>query len=100
MQRKHVVMLAGQDFITGLNDQVGALIVKALAVAVRDGSGFLQGGVGRDHFAGNQVLPDAEMLERALGLRAPQLVGGYFNDAEAVSLFSHDSHVHSPGFAS
>src|SRR6202048_4980998 len=63
VQRKHVVMLAGQDFIAGLNNQVGALIVKPLAVAVGDGGGFLQGGVGRDHLAGNQVLADAEMFK-------------------------------------
>src|SRR5882757_8195848 len=100
MQRKHVVMPASQDLVAGLNDQIAASIVKPLAVAVGDGGGFLQGGVGRDHFAGDQVLPDAEMLQRALGLSTPQLVGGYFNDAEAVSLFSHLSHVHSPGFAS
>src|ERR1700732_5120204 len=100
MQGKHVVMLAGQNLVAGLNDQLTTLIVKALALAVCDGGGFLQGGVGRDHFAGNQVLPDAEMLKRTLGLSTPQLVGGYFNDAKAVSLFSHASHVHSPGFAS
>src|ERR1700692_1102849 len=80
MQREHVVMLASQNFVKGLNDQIGALIVKPLAVAVRDGGGFLQGGVGRNHFSGNQVLPDAEMLERALGLSTPELVGGNFND--------------------
>src|SRR3984893_6163227 len=98
MQRKHVVMLASQNFVTGLNDQIGALIVKPLAVAVRDGGGFLQGGVGRDHFAGNQVLPDAEMFKRTLRLSTPQLVGGYFNEAEAVSLFSNVDHMISPGF--
>src|ERR1700730_17661746 len=96
MQWKHVVMLAGQDFVTGLNDQLIALIVKPLAVAVGGGGGLLQGGVGRDHLAGDQVLPDAEMFKRTLGLGAPQLVGRYFNDAEAVSLFSHASHVNSP----
>src|SRR5260370_40715138 len=80
MQRKHVVMLAGEDLVTGLNDQLTALIVKPLAVAVGDGGGFLQSGVGGDHFARNQVLTDAEMLERALGLGAPELVGGDFNN--------------------
>src|SRR5882672_5306275 len=92
MQGKHVVMLAGQDLVTGLNNQVIALIVKPLAVAVRDGGGFLQGGVSRDHLARNQVLADAEMFEGTLGLSAPELGGGYFNDAEAVSLFPHGGH--------
>jgi hypothetical protein len=65
---------------------------------VRSGGGFLQGGVGGDHFSGNQVLPDAEMLERALGLSAPQLVCRHFNHTEAIALFSHVDHMISPGF--
>ena len=96
MQGKHVVMLAGEDFVAGLNDQLVALIVKPFAVVVGDGGGLLQDRVGRDHFAGNQVLADAEMFKRPLGLRAPELVGGYFNDAEAVGLFSHVAHWSSP----
>src|ERR1700692_3194748 len=92
MRGKHVVSLAGEDLVACMNDQLAALIVEPLAVAVGDGGGFLQGGVGRDHFAGNQVLADAEMLERTLGLGAPELVGRHFNDAEAVSLFSHTGH--------
>src|SRR5271166_137140 len=71
MQRKHVVMLTRQDLVTGLNDQLVALIVQPLAIMVRDGGGLLQGGVGRDHLARNQVLADAKMLKRALGLSAP-----------------------------
>src|SRR5260370_42427073 len=92
MQRKHVLVLAGQDFVASLNDQLVALVVKPLAVVVRDCRGFLQGGVGRDHFARNQVLPDAEMLKRPLGLSAPELVGGHFYDAEGVSVFSLSAH--------
>jgi len=41
---------------------------------------------------GNQVLADAEMFEGTLGLSAPELVGGYFNDAEAVRFFPHAGH--------
>jgi hypothetical protein len=32
------------------------------------------------------------MFEGTLGLSAPELVGGYFNDAEAVSFFPHAGH--------
>jgi hypothetical protein len=98
MQREHVVMLAGENFVASLNDQLVTLIVESLSGMVRSGGGFLQGGVGGDHFSGNQVLPDAEMLERALGLSAPQLVRGHFNHTEAVALFSHVDHPISPGF--
>src|SRR5215471_10813185 len=92
VQRKHVVMLAGQNFIAGLNDQFAALIVKSFAIVVCNSGGFLQRGVGRDHFAWNEVLPDAEMFKRSLGLSAPELVGGHFDDTEAVSLVSHVGH--------
>jgi hypothetical protein len=63
MQGKHVVVLATEDFVAGPNDQFVSLIVKSLAGVVRCGGGFLQDGVGRDHFAGNQVLADTEVLE-------------------------------------
>ena len=89
-------MLAGEDFVAGLNDQLVTLIVEPLAGMVRDGGGFLQDGVGGDHLARNQILADAEMLERALGLSAPQLVRRHFNHTEAVGFFSHVGHVISP----
>jgi hypothetical protein len=63
---------------------------------VGDGSGFLERRVGRDHLAGDKVLADAEMLERALGLRAPEFVGGYLDDPETICLCSHVGHRLSP----
>ena len=42
MQRKHVVMLAGEDLVADLNDQFVALVVEPLAGVVGDGGGFLQ----------------------------------------------------------
>jgi hypothetical protein len=80
-----------------MDDQLVTLIVEPLTRMVRGGSGFLQGGVGGDHFAGNQIAADAEMLERALGLGAPQSVRRHFNHTEAVALFPHVGHVISPG---
>ena len=100
MQRKHVVMLAGEDFVAGLNDQFVSLIVEPLAGVVRGGGGLLQDGVGGDHLAGNQILADAEMLERALGLGAPQLVRRHLDHAEAVCFLSHLDHGISPKFSS
>src|SRR5262245_12919590 len=40
------------------------------------------------------------MLERALGLSAPQLVRGHLDHAQAVTFFSRVGHVISPGSAS
>src|SRR5271156_4290058 len=71
MQRKHVVVLAGEDFVAGLNDQFKSPIVKPLAGVVRGGGGLLQNGVGGDHLAGDQIRADTEVLERALGLCTP-----------------------------
>jgi len=39
------------------------------------------------------------MLERTLGLSAPELIGGYFDDAEAVSVISRAGHGFSPLFS-
>ncbi len=71
MQRKHVVVLAGQDFVAGLSDQFISLIVEPLTRVVCAGGGLLQDGVGDDHFARNEIFADTEMLERALGLSTP-----------------------------
>src|SRR5215471_16444521 len=96
VQREHVMMLAGEDFVAHMNDQLVALIVEPLAGMIGNGSGFLQGGVGGDHLAGNEIPADAEMLQRPLRLRAPQLVSRHLNHAEAVSLSSQVVHVISP----
>src|SRR5712664_1542643 len=96
MQGKHVVVLAGEDFVASLDDQFITPIVEPLACAVRGGGGFLQGGVGGDHFAGNQIPANAEVLERALCLSAPQLVRRHFNHSEAVALFPRVGHAISP----
>jgi hypothetical protein len=92
MQGKHVVVLAREDFVAGLDDQFVALVVEPLARVVGNRGSLLQDRIGGDHFARNQILADAEVLERALGLRAPQLVGRHLDDAEAVGLSSHAGH--------
>jgi hypothetical protein len=48
VQRKHIVVLAGQDFIAGLDDQFVALIIEPVVVMVGDGTGFPQRRIGRD----------------------------------------------------
>ena len=63
MQREHVVMLAGQYFVTDLDDQLVGLVVESLAGMVRVGGGFLQNGVRGNHLTRDQVLADAEVLK-------------------------------------
>ncbi len=96
MQGEHVVVLAGEDFVAGLDDQLVLLVAEPLAGMVCRSSGLLQDGIGGDHLARNQVLADAEVLERPLGLRAPQLVRRHFHYTEAVGFFSHGGHVALP----
>jgi hypothetical protein len=96
VQWKHVVVLAGEDLVAGLNDQFELLIAEALAGMVCSGSGLLQDGIGGDHLTRDQVLADAEMLERALGLGTPQLVRRHFNHTEAICFSSHVRHLISP----
>ena len=55
---------------------------------IGDGGGFLQHGIGIDHLAGYEIMADAEVLERTLGLCSPQLVGGNFNQAEDIGFLS------------
>src|SRR5229473_4738297 len=62
VQREHVLMLAGEDFITGLNDQLVPLVVEPPAGMIGIGGGFLQNGVRANHLARHEVLPDAEMF--------------------------------------
>ena len=90
------MVLAGEDFVAHLNDQLVTLVVEPLAGVVGDGSGFLQNRVGGNHLARDQIPADAEVLERALRLRAPELVRGNIDFAEAVSLGSRSRHATFP----
>jgi hypothetical protein len=92
VQGKHVVMFASQDFITGLNNEFVALIIEPFAIVIGDGGGFLQRGVGRYDFAGDQVFPDAKNALTSAGSGTPEFGGGNLNDAEAVRLFPHLRH--------
>ena len=71
MQRKHVVMLAGQDLVAHPDDQIVCRRIEPLAGMVGIGAGLFQDGIGANHLARDQVLADAEVLERALRLGAP-----------------------------
>jgi len=43
-------MLPGENFVTRLNDLSMAAVVQPFAGVVRSRGGFLQGGIGNDHF--------------------------------------------------
>src|SRR5258708_26742531 len=66
-----------------------SLVLEPLADMVGVGCGFLQNGVRSNHLARNEVLADAEVLKRALGLSAPKPIGWDFDFAERVFLYSN-----------
>ena len=86
-------MLAGEDLVADAHDQIVPLLVEPPALVVGDGGGALQDRVGADHLARHQVVADAEILQRALGLRAPQPVGGNRNLPEAVAFDPDVAHA-------
>jgi hypothetical protein len=57
------LVLTGQDFVAGLDDQFVPRVVQPPTVTIGGGSGFFQDCMARDHFAGDQIRADAEMLE-------------------------------------
>src|SRR6202041_3565363 len=93
VQREHVVMLARKNLVADLHDQIVAFLFEPFARVVGVGGGFLQGGVGSDHFTRNQILADAEVLQRALGLRAPQLVSRNIYFAKAIGFLTNVRHI-------
>ncbi len=89
VQREHVVVPAGQDLVAGLDDQPVALRVEPPAGEIGVGAGLLEQRIGADHLARHQVLADREIVQRALGLRTPQLVGGHLDFAHRVGFLAH-----------
>ena len=85
-------MLAGKDFVAGLDDELVMLVLEPLAGAIGDGGSLLEDRIGGDHLARHQVGPDAEMLDRALRLGAPELVGGNLDVSEAVGFLADIRH--------
>ena len=89
-------MLTGQDLVAHLDDQLIALVVKPPVGAIGRGRRLFQDRVARDHLTRYQVFADAEMLQGALGLRAPQFVGRDLDNAKTVALFSNVGHLFTP----
>src|SRR5215471_16279326 len=85
-------MLTGENFVARLHDQIVTLLVEAIARKVSVRRPFLQNRIGGNHFSGYQVLPYAEVLERALGLCAPEPVGWNIYLTQTVSFLTDFCH--------
>src|SRR3984893_7908183 len=92
MQREHIVVLPSQDLVAGLQDQPGHQVVEPPTRMIGVGRRLFQYCIGGDHLPRDQVLADAEMLQRALGLRSPQLVSGHLHHAQTVGFSANFGH--------
>jgi hypothetical protein len=81
-------MAPSEYFVTDSRDQGVNQIGHAAISAVHGGSRTFYDRIGSNHFAGDQVSADAEMLQRALGLRPPELVGWHVDLAHPISFRS------------
>jgi hypothetical protein len=93
VQRKHVVMLAGEYFVADPDDQLVTPVVEPIAGMVRIGGGLFQNGIRGDHLARHEVLADAEVLERALCLGSPKFVRRNLDLAKTVGFDAKFSHT-------
>src|ERR1700735_3710453 len=96
VQREHVMMLASEDLITGLDNQFVPLVVEPTTSMIGISSGFLQRRVRCNHLARNQILSYAEMFKRPLRLCSPQLVAWHINFPEAIGFLPDVRHLASP----
>jgi hypothetical protein len=82
-------MAAGKNLLTDTCDQDVDPIRQPTTSVVRGSGGAFYDRIGSDHFAGHQVATDAEMLQRALSLRPPKLVGRHINLAQPIGFRSN-----------
>jgi hypothetical protein len=88
MERKHILVLTSQDFITGLKDETKRLIRQATTGVISDCRRFFNHSVGSNHFWGNQVFADTKICKRTLGLRTPQFIRWNLNFAKTIRFFA------------
>src|SRR5260370_20180323 len=84
VERKHLMVRAGKKLVANARDQFVGLVAEPTSGVVCGCRRPLQDGIGGDHLARNQIMPDAEMPERPLGLWTPQLVRRNLDPAPAV----------------
>ena len=83
-QRELVGEFAGDDFVGGLDDELGLVGGKLAEILIHERGGLFQDGEGADQLGRHGVAADIEVMQRALRLRAPVNVRGNFDCAHAV----------------
>jgi hypothetical protein len=89
MERKHILVLTSEDFITGLDNQMKRLIRKATTLMVCDCRRFFNHSVGSDHLLRHQIPADTEIFKGTLGLSAPQFIGWNLNFTKTIRFFAN-----------
>ena len=80
-------MLAGEDFVAHPHDEILSRPGNRPALKFTSAADFLTMAYAGDHLARDQILADAEVLQRALALcAAPQLVGFDVDGSQAIVL--------------
>ena len=78
MKGEMVMVLASQDLVAGLDDQIVLLIPQPAAFVVHHGRRLFEQGVGDYHLPGDEIVADAEMLQGTLGLGPQSRSAGTF----------------------
>src|SRR5260370_5226785 len=92
MQWEHVVMLATENFVADLDDQLVNIVVETLAGMVSVGGRLFKNGIRAYHLARDQIMTDAEMLERTLRLSSTELFSRLIKLAEFIAFYSNFLH--------
>src|SRR5262249_26802709 len=92
VERKHVVMLPGENLVANLGNQLVGLRAEPPAGEICIRGGLFQDCVGGNHLPRNKVGADAKGLERALCLRAPELVGWNRDFSKTIRLYANFGH--------
>ena len=78
------VEFAGDDFVGGLDDELGFFGGEFAEILIHHRGGFFQDAEGADEFGRHGVAPDIEVDERARRLRAVVAVIGHFDRAHGI----------------
>src|SRR5262245_32597989 len=89
--------MARDDLVGGPYDGLCVVVGQEPQVPVHERARLLEDPEGVDHLAGEALAPDAKVLERALGLRAPVPVGRHLDAAHRVLLDPRRRHGIPPG---
>src|SRR6185436_12420724 len=93
IERELVIKLARYRLVGRLDDRFGAPWLQPPGLLVDQRACLLNQTVGSVYLDGHAVVADREMLQRALRLRAPVLISGDVDVAEAVEFASRTGGV-------